>query len=608
MELLEYWKIIRKRLWLIFLMILLSGGAAAYYTSQQVDQYQTTTTLFINPGQVSPMVPGEVFRSPQNWVEYLANTYIELMRTRSFVREVADEMDSALSENEIRQALATAYVPDTQFLRIIATHPDPVMAQQIADTAAQILIASEVQRHQSQHEQIKAQQNLAASPERQQLDLLIDSLKAEETYYDERIKNVQDQIALLEDRNAPSDNKDQLEQLYLSLPELRYARIDVQTRLAEAQSRLAELNAALTPPSDTAVVVDTALLPTEPIPRQDRQRILLAIIIGLMIGVGLAFLLEYLDYTIKTPEALDSIYGLPVQGVIGVTEKRYLKRSANSLIKLSDSRSPIAESFRAFRTSIQVARMHSPLRSLLITSAGPNEGKTFVAANLASSLALSGYQVILVDTDLRKPSLHYIFELPRRTGFTNLVVNQEHNLLDTLQETSIKNLRVLTCGTIPPNPAELLHSARAEAVMKQLNEQADIVIYDSPPAATVTDAAILAQHVDAVCQVIWAGKTRINLALRCKSILEQVGARIIGPVLNRVSLSDLGYYSYYYNYGYYHENYDNGHTSNGSPLRYLIPRRKRTHKTVEKSETGPSPHESENGVTPTSASKDSKPE
>jgi capsular exopolysaccharide synthesis family protein len=180
--------------------------------------------------------------------------------------------------------------------------------------------------------------------------------------------------------------------------------------------------------------------------------------------------------------------------------------------------------------------------------------------------------VILVDTDLRKPRLHQVFELARDVGFVNLVVNQEHHLTDSLHKTNVRNLRVMTCGVIPPNPAELLESQRARDLMSQLEEHADIVIYDSPPAATVTDAAILAQRVDAVLQVVWAGRTRINHILRCKAVLNHVGANILGTVLNQVKIPDLGYYSYYYYYSYYQEN---GHTSNGSMWKKLLPGRKK---------------------------------
>jgi capsular exopolysaccharide synthesis family protein len=290
----------------------------------------------------------------------------------------------------------------------------------------------------------------------------------------------------------------------------------------------------------------------------------------------MAFLLEYLDYTVKTPEDLESIYGLPVQGVISVTPTQYFKKQKLLLISLLNSRTPTAESFRALRTGIQLASLKTPVHSILVTSAAPGEGKTFIAANLAASLAQIGHRVILVDTDLRRPRLHEVFKLSREFGFTNLIVNQEHKLTDAIQETSIKKLGVITCGIVPPNPAELLSSIRSTDLIKKLADQADIVIYDSPPAATVTDATILAQHVDAAIQVVWAGHTRVEHVLRCKAVLEHTGVRILGTVLNQVKSSDLGYSAYYYYSSY---SLNDAKSANGyrSFWRKWVPGRKRKH-------------------------------
>ncbi|NJP04407.1 MAG: polysaccharide biosynthesis tyrosine autokinase [Chloroflexaceae bacterium] len=559
MELLAYWKIIRKRLWLIIFLMISSGIGTVLYTSQQVPLYHTTTTLFINPGQVSPLLPTAAVELGNNRVESLANTYIELIATRSFIQRVADEMDQDIAEADIQRALQSQYVDGTQFFRISATHPDPQVAQDIANTAAQVLIASEVSRQQSQQQQIEEQRQLSDAPEKNRLQELIAALELEITTYDQRISELEDQKDDLERQNRNDQQREELEALNTLLIEQRYARIDLQTRLANAQARLAEVTTPVSQPPgvDTAVVVDTALLPATPLPFDTFQRTMLAVMIGMFIGVALAFLLEYIDYTVKSPEALDAVYGIATRGVIGVVSPSERKKPGGYLVTLNDSLSPIAESFRALRTSIQVANMSTPVRSLLVTSAGPNEGKTFVATNLAASFALAGSRVILVDADLRKPSLQHIFDIARTPGFTNLVISQQNDQpldLDAfLQTTAIPNLRVLTSGTIPPNPAELINSERAQRVMQQLEATADIIIYDSPPAATVTDASLIARRVSAVIQVVWAGQTRIHLVQRCKMILEQVGANILGPVLNQVNLPDLGYYAYYYSYGYYHQ-------------------------------------------------------
>jgi capsular exopolysaccharide synthesis family protein len=550
-QLLAYWKLIRKRLWLVIVFLLLGGALGGYYSYRQAPQYRATTTLFLNPAVASPLLPYQTYNT--NTLQSLANTYSEFMRTRSFASRVVKEAGGALPEEEILATLSTQAVPDTQFFRISATYVDPRLAQTLANAAGRVLIAENIARQQAEQEQLDAQRN--PDPETKHLADLRTELQKELDLYGDQIKNVEAQIADLQNGPRSAENDKRILDLQDRLLNLQSLRVSALNGLAQAQSTLT-YNA--TPSSNvvTAVVVDVATLPTIPLPSRMFQILLQTLMLSLVLGVGLAFVLEYIDYTVKTPEVLDAIYDIPVQGVIGVlTAKLGKERNGSHLVTVSDPRSPLAESIRSLRTSMQVAGLMGPMHSLLITSSGPGEGKTFVAMNLAVSMAQSGSRVLLVDTDLRKPSLHYVFDLPREPGFTNLVVDQQANPADFLQPTNVENLWVLTCGTIPPNPAELLGSPRAAAVMEQLDQHADIVIFDSPPAATVTDAVVMAPRVDAVLQVELAGKTRIDLVRRCKSVLERSGAHILGPVLNRVSQPDLGYYAYYYSYGYYH----NGH-------------------------------------------------
>ena len=609
MELLEYWKIIRKRLWLIVLLMVVSGASTVYYSLQQVPLYRTTTTLFLNPAP-SQVLPYQMTQPVQS----LASTYTELMRTRSFAQYVAQEMGDETTPGEVLGAISTHYVPDTQFFKISATHTSPEKAQKLVNLTAQVLITENIARQQAQQQQIQAQRDPVKELEREQLRELQQSLQDELEYYAQQIEGLQAQIAELES-NPPSEEVDQrILTLRQDLSHKQSLRVEVLSSLAQTQTSLTANDGVLS--MDTAVVVDEALLPTGPLPRKTSQQILFALAASLGLGVGLAFLLEYLDYTIKTPEELDALYGMATLGVIGIIEGGDRQSvQSDQIVALANPRSPIAEAFRSLRTNIQFANPGKQVRSLLITSAGPTEGKTLTAANLAVSLAGGGSKVILVDTDLRKPRLHRLFEVPKEPGFTNLVIDQpgplppnpplpksgeggtgrasppgpalskveglggtEGGALDGyLRRTEVENLWVLPCGTVPPNPAELLGSPRAAEVMEQLKEHADVVVYDSPPAATVTDAVVLSSRVDAVLQVVLAGVTRRDLVLRGKAVLEKVGAHILGPVLNRVSLSDLGYYYYYY-YGYYRDDHE---PKAQSILRRLLPRRHRRRRKSE---------------------------
>ncbi len=215
------------------------------------------------------------------------------------------------------------------------------------------------------------------------------------------------------------------------------------------------------------------------------------------------------------------------------------------LITLSDPRSPVAEAYRSLRTNLEFSSLDEPLRTMVVTSPAPEAGKSTTLANLAVTLAQAGKQVILVDCDLRRPSLHDIFGVPNATGLTSVILD-DITSTPPLRETGVAGLRLLTSGPLPPNPAELLGSRRMAGLIQTLREQADMVLFDAPPVIAVTDAAILASQVDGVLLVLNAGVTRREHAQRARAALDKVNARLVGTVLNNVKL-DTSLYGYYSN-------------------------------------------------------------
>lgn len=213
------------------------------------------------------------------------------------------------------------------------------------------------------------------------------------------------------------------------------------------------------------------------------------------------------------------------------------------LVTLADPRSPVAEAYRSLRTNLEFSSLDKPLRTMIVTSAAPEEGKSTVLANLAVVMAQAGRQVILVDCDLRRPVLHELFGVSNHTGLTTALLDEAAAELP-LRETSVPGLRLLPSGPLPPNPAELLDSRRMAELIQTLREQADIVLFDAPPVIAVADAAILASKVDGVLLVINAGVTKREHAQRAKAALERVNARLVGTVLNNVEL-DMSLYGYY---------------------------------------------------------------
>jgi non-specific protein-tyrosine kinase len=216
----------------------------------------------------------------------------------------------------------------------------------------------------------------------------------------------------------------------------------------------------------------------------------------------------------------------------------------NTLITITNPRSPISEAYRTLRTNLEFSSLDKPIRSMVVTSAAPEEGKSTTLANLAVTIAQSGKKVILVDCDLRRPSLNQLFNVRGSAGFTDMMRDDALMTKPPLQETNVTNLRLLTSGTLPPNPSELLASRRMGDVIAALQQQADIILFDAPPVVAVTDAAVLASKVDAVLLVISAGKTKREHARKARALLEKVNARLIGTVLNNVK-GETSLYQYY---------------------------------------------------------------
>lgn len=215
------------------------------------------------------------------------------------------------------------------------------------------------------------------------------------------------------------------------------------------------------------------------------------------------------------------------------------------LISHKHPKSAVAEAYRTLRTNLGFSSLDKPHRIILVTSAGPGEGKSTTSANLAVVLAQAGHKVIIVDCDLRKPVQHKIFEVENSRGVTNCLL-KNLSLVEVAHYNLVDNLTVLTSGPIPPNPAELLGSKKIRSLLQDLSHQFEYVIIDSPPILAVTDASLLATQVDGVILVVRSGSTRTDVAVEAKEQLLRANANIIGVVLNGINVHSKGYHYYYY--------------------------------------------------------------
>ncbi len=320
-------------------------------------------------------------------------------------------------------------------------------------------------------------------------------------------------------------------------------------------------------------IVDGARPPSYPIEPNIFRNLLFAVMLGLASGVGLAFLLEALDNTIRTTDQAQTVSGLASLGMIplgsksareGPNPKRLVIASSKEAVELVTQvrpQSQMAESYRALRTSLLLSNLGSPPKVIMVTSALPQEGKTTTSINTAVVLAQKGVRVLLIDGDLRRPSIHKTLGMGPRSGLSNVLTGST-SLEQAITRTVIhSNLWVLPAGTPPPNPAELLASSNMRDVLNQLGQQYDHIVIDTPPALSVTDGVILSTRADAVVLVIRSGKTTKQSLRRARDIFAQVSAKVVGVLLNAVDLTSPDYYYYYEYQGKYAQYYQEGNST-----------------------------------------------
>ncbi len=273
--------------------------------------------------------------------------------------------------------------------------------------------------------------------------------------------------------------------------------------------------------------------------------------VGLLLALGFVFVLEHLDDTVKSNADVEAVTGLPTLGTIVKMRANKGQKEIYRLATILYPRAPAAEAYRTLRSNVEFAAVDAPVKTLLVTSSIPGEGKTTTAANLAVVFAQDGRRTILVDADFRKPGVHKIFDLPNAEGLSSLLRTDDVEMDHVAQATEQENLRVITTGPLPPNPSELLGSQRMRLILERLVSSSDLVIIDSPPLQAVTDAAILAAIADGTLFVIDAGRTRRGAVESGREALAKADARTLGAALNRIPERSNGGYVYYDYYGGY---------------------------------------------------------
>jgi len=537
MALEQYLTVIKKWWWLIAASILLAAASSYYSVSRVPRTYQAVTTVMVGQGLRKANPTFQDFSISQQ----LAQTYVSMVQRQPILQGAADAL--GLPYVPWPGSVSARTVPGTQLIEISVRDTSPERARALADEVARQLIL------QTPTDSAEDQARLAF-------------VQAQLQHLEENIQATEEEIEAEQARLDAANSARAIQQFQNNIAAL-------QQKLASYRSTYASLLQTVQGGTNYISVVEPATMPTRPISPRVRETVLLAAAIGVVLALGGAFLIEFLDNTVKTPDDVARTADLPTLGVIArIKGKGYQEK----LVAARQPRSPIAEAFRALRTNIQFSSVDKPVRTLMVASPTPLEGKSVILANLAVVMAQSGLSVIVVDADLRRPVQHAIFCLDNHHGLSNAILEPNTALLkhgwrlelegfagsssggdegevpERAKAIGTGSLHVVTSGPFPPRPADVLGSERMRALVEELKNQADVVLFDTPAVLAAADAAVLSTRVDGVVLLYDAGRTKRAMARQAVERLRQVDANLLGVVLNRVSPRRGGYYAYQHYY------------------------------------------------------------
>jgi capsular exopolysaccharide synthesis family protein len=516
MELGQYVKRITRWWWLLLLCTGIAATASYFASLQQPRIYQTTATLMV--GQVTQ----KANPTSQDFftVEQLAESYAQMAVRQPILQGTIDSLGLKTSWQSLKGQVNASSIPRTQLLAITVQDNSPVRAVAIADEIANQLV---LQSPTSPENRVRQERS-------QFVQSQLDALEA-------RIQSAQTRIKELQAELDTVASARQIQDLETEISGLETLVKDWQVNYADLLDFLQGGNGP-----NFLTIIEPAQLPAEPVSPKVRTNVLLAAAAGLMLAIGAALLLEYIDDTIKSTEDLSTLLDLTVLGSVSRVRGRDYK---GKLIVSHSSFSPVAEAYRLIRTNIQFMAVDQPAKTILVTSPNSGEGKSITAANLGVIMAHADLKTIIVDADLRRPAMHKIFQVPNTGGLTDLLRTPEIETGSLLRDTGVENLQIVTSGALPPNSSEMLGSRRMADLIQRLEKIADVIIFDSPPVLAVTDAAVLSNRLNGVVLVVEAGRTRCDTTRQAINRLHQVGANLLGGVLNRVS-GGRGDYQYPY--------------------------------------------------------------
>jgi capsular exopolysaccharide synthesis family protein len=547
MELLQYFRIVRRWLWLILLAAFVGGSLSFISRVTQAPIYRTQVTIAIGNFLESPNPNYSEIRTGID----LAWTYAQIVRTYDVLNGVTETLQLPFGVDALNRLIDTEIIEGTSLLEISVSYTDPVLAADITNEIATQLI-------------LRSPTNLTAD-QQAQVDILRDEIDAQRLELTSLREQLTEVDLSLEATDISTDARNFLQ-------EQRSTLID---QINVASSNIAQFTntiATFQQRSNSVEIVESARIPTGPIGSSLFNAVLLGVMVSAALTFGAVLAYEYINDTLRTADELTQAMNLPVLGVISRFGKKSDDYNERLIVNLPSS-SQTSEEYRTLRTNL-LYTTEKKKRVFIVSSASPQEGKSVTASNLAGSMALSGLRVLLIDADLRRPKVHEVFGLTNNIGLSNLLTRKgsddkldnnpkdatqigaildENTWQRVIQKSSIPNLYIIPSGFTPNNPSELLGSMLMKRWMEEFRNSPhlDVIIFDSPPVLAVSDSAVLAASLEAkVLLVIQAGTTRRNVAIKAKERFSHINVDIVGLVLNNANLRDEDYYGYNYSYYY----------------------------------------------------------
>ena len=529
LELADYARQLRRWAWLLVVCPLVAGLGAGVASKAMTPIYEANATVLVRPSQPLNSDLNQANSGVTSTSDQISATYAQLMTQPTLLNKVISDLHLRTTPEALASSVKVTPESSTTVIKVAVQDKDPEQARAIANTLVRDFTASQSQLLQQRlgpqidraEGQVKQLQGVVAADQAQINRIIAQPAGAQLSQQDQaKLGALQQQLG--------TDN----------------------TQLQNAQTGLTQLQTQAAVTSDSVVVVSPASVPKSPVWPKTPLNVLLAVVAGLMVGLGLVLLIERLDQTVKDDAELQRRVNLTPLGHIPFTAAG--KTRMGELLVLG-SATAASEAYRNLRTNLLFASVDRKVKTIVITSAAPGEGKSRTAVNLAAVLAAAGHQTLIIDADFRRPSLHRLFARVSQRGLSELILNgqklQEEPLLREVAE--VPRLWLLAAGSSPPNPSELLGSIRMRALLDELASRFDYVVLDTPPLNAVTDPALVAAQADATLVVIEQGRTTFGAIVNAKNQLDNVGAHVLGAVVNKVRTAGgkYGYPAYPY-YGH----------------------------------------------------------